>query len=300
MFRIKDLLNWRGKTHASSQPKILFISTGTAPDYQCDMIFHGLKRLYGQNVSSSSPMWYMHNDISPQVKFDLYGRGFTIYGNLDRSLGRHLDAKEIHLKIRRRYFDKVIYGSIHRDQSHIDEVVNRYSKDDIIFIDGEDVTNVLERFRTLGKYFKRELLDAEQGVYPVQFCIPEEKIALAFPEKVKSWAAVVPGKLETYIFHEEEKYYRDYQQSVYAHTRKKAGWDCLRHYEILANWCIPWFADLQQCPQKTMFQLPRELILAANKIELSASDAKDCTIALVTHLKSHLTTKAMAQYVLDA
>jgi hypothetical protein len=299
MSSFKGWLPFFKSRDSKAGPKILFISTGAAPDYQCDMIFHGLKKLYGRNVMSSSPMWYMFNDISQETKAGLYGCGFTIYGNLDVSLKNTLDAKEIRKKIERKHFDKVVYGSIHRDQSFLEEVVSSYGPSDIAFVDGEDVTSILEQFKALGRYFKRELLDTETGVYPIQFCIPAEKIAPSFPEKKKPWATVVPGKLETYIFLEEKKYYRDYQESVYAHTQKKAGWDCLRHYEILANWCIPWFAQLDECPKNTLFRLPREAVLAANREEYGERQARECVLYLVDQLKKNMTTEAMARYLME-
>jgi len=43
----------------------------------------------------------------------------------------------------------------------------------------------------------------------------------------------------------------------------KGGWDCMRHYEILANGCIPYFIDLDQCDVRTMAFLPKELIKEA-------------------------------------
>jgi hypothetical protein len=42
---------------------------------------------------------------------------------------------------------------------------------------------------------------------------------------------------------------------------KKAGWDCMRHYEILGNNCIPYFIDLEDCPKNTLTNLPKELLL---------------------------------------
>lgn len=33
---------------------------------------------------------------------------------------------------------------------------------------------------------------------------------------------------------DEHRYYDDYSRSYFAVTRRKGGWDCMRHYEILA------------------------------------------------------------------
>jgi len=50
---------------------------------------------------------------------------------------------------------------------------------------------------------------------------------------------------EVYTFVEayknEKDYYQSYQNSIFALSYKKAGWDSLRHYEILMNGCIPLF-----------------------------------------------------------
>ncbi len=61
------------------------------------------------------------------------------------------------------------------------------------------------------------------------------------PEKDQDFASLIPGVLSTYIYDTEEEYFKGYQRAFYAVTCKKAGWDCLRHYEILANGCIPYF-----------------------------------------------------------
>ena len=42
-----------------------------------------------------------------------------------------------------------------------------------------------------------------------------------------------------------------YQNSLFSLTYRKTGWDCLRHYEILASGSIPLFLDLEKCPEDT-------------------------------------------------
>lgn len=101
-------------------------------------------------------------------------------------------------------------------------------------------------------------------IYPIGFSIPEEKIVKTVPEKTKVLATVVPGKLDTYIFRNEEPYYSDYKSSKYALTTEKGGWDCFRHYEILANGCIPLFPSLEKCPPQTMTFFPKQLVTEAN------------------------------------
>ena len=104
------------------------------------------------------------------------------------------------------------------------------------------------------------------NLYPIAFSIPEEKIVTEIPTKSKFIAEINPYGvgLNTYIFKTEKDYYSDYKSSLFAVTRKKGGWDCMRHYEILACGCIPIFENLEQCPENTMFNFPKSIILNTN------------------------------------
>lgn len=146
--------------------------------------------------------------------------------------------------------------------------------------------------------------------HPISFSIPLSKIVRSIPQKDKDFATIIPGDISTYIFNEEEEYYKDYRRSYFAFTWKKGGWDCMRHYEILASGCIPYFVDLERCPEGTMHLFPRELILEAmnlpgvsyGKIDHSIFDVdayNEILEKLLTYTREHLTTEKMAQYMLD-
>ena len=132
-------------------------------------------------------------------------------------------------------------------------------------------------------------------VSPISFSIPESKIVQSMPDKHKTFGQIIPGNTSTYVFTDEASYYKDYQSAVFGQTCKKGGWDCLRHYEILANGCIPWFADLDKCPPNTMTHFPKELVSAAMKSETPETYIP----SLLDYTRKHLTCRAMAQYVLD-
>jgi len=104
------------------------------------------------------------------------------------------------------------------------------------------------------------------GILPIQFAIPVEKIATKAVIKSNGFAFIDPRNKSTYIYSEESDYYNDYQSSLFAYTTKKAGWDCLRHYEIMANDSIPIFIDLGACPNGTMHYFPRMEIFASNNL----------------------------------
>lgn len=133
-------------------------------------------------------------------------------------------------------------------------------------------------------------------VYPISFSIPESKITDMVPVKTKQFGHIVPGDTSTYIFQDEAGYRQDYQTSVFGHTCKKGGWDCLRHYEILANGSIPYFKDLAECPAKTMTHLPKDIILKA----MSSSTPDVYIPELLEYTRKHVTCRAMAQYVFDS
>lgn len=153
------------------------------------------------------------------------------------------------------------------------------------------------------------LLDAEP--IPLQFSIPEVKIVEEVPAKKRAFAFIVPGDLKTYIYQREKDYYRGYREAYFGITCKKGGWDCLRHYEILANGCIPYFTDLELCDENTMKFLPRELIKEAMNLEgvsykhidFEKFDRKkydEIAKKLLAYTREHLTTKKMAEYILKS
>ena len=116
-------------------------------------------------------------------------------------------------------------------------------------------------------------------------------------------AFIIPGKPETYIYDTPDAYYRGYQEAFFGTTFKKAGWDCLRHYEILANGCIPFFPDIDDLPPETMFVFPVNLIRYGNTLWRSGSfrrEAPALAETLLEYTRKYLTTRFMAEYLLSA
>lgn len=282
--------------------KILYISHFKSPDYQNDMIFHGLKSLFGKDVYESNYAWYMYKKVKDEEKsmnFDtIY---FTVYNKLDRGLSNVVD--DIKTQIKNRFFDKIIYGSISRCNDHFEDVIKYYNKNEVIFIDGEDNTNILSEYLKYGKYFKRELTKPINNVFPVNFCIPKELIVDKVYPKENDYGSIIPGDKSTYTFFEEDKYYDDYKKAYFGLTIKKSGWDCLRHYEILMNGCIPYFPELENCPKTTMTKFPKDIILETNKLidikTLDLSKYTDICTQLIEYTRNNLTTEKEASYVIS-
>ena len=93
----------------------------------------------------------------------------------------------------------------------------------------------------------------------------------------------------------------DYQKSYYGVTSKKAGWDCMRHYEIMGNYCLPYFPNLAFCPKNTLYNFPKDLILEGSKLMHSFNESKyyDILEEIFCYFKKHLTTKAVAKELIN-
>lgn len=283
--------------------KILFISSAQQPDYLCDSLYHGLKSRYGEDVETINDMWYMYDTLLERERGFLYGKGFTLYGLLDSQIKNSPSIKDIKLRISEHYYSYIIYGSIQQCKLLLDTVIGTYAREKIIFLDGEDRTSILTNLTDKGFYFKRELLTKQINVFPISFAIPEEKISAAVSAKKRDWAINYPGRLNTYIHNTEISYYNDYQTSRYAVTFKKEGWDCLRHYEIMANSCLPYFKDLQGCPQTILANFPKDLLLEINQTiesntSLTAQQYDSYTNKLLEFVRKELTTEALVDYVI--
>jgi hypothetical protein len=138
---------------------------------------------------------------------------------------------------------------------------------------------------TAWRYFKREWLGcgADYGVFTrwlpgpvrrrlpsprqarsISFAVPAEKVTdfgqlektkdfpchLVDPDLASATAASFFSAVgaDRYVFETEEDYYADLRTARFGVTTKRAGWDCLRHYELAANGCVLCFRDLDRKP----------------------------------------------------
>jgi hypothetical protein len=158
--------------------------------------------------------------------------------------------------------------------------------------------------------FHGNFIDAKFIPHHIGYSIPEEKIVTKIPDKDLDFAYIIPGDNNTYIYRREADYYEGYQRAYYGLTKKKTGWDCLRHYEILANGCIPYFLDLDQCEPNTMYFMPKDLILEAMHLEgvsyMQIDHSKfnreryfEILDLLLKHTREHLTCRKMALHLLN-
>jgi hypothetical protein len=243
--------------------KILYIANNQQNDFLSDAVFHGLKSNPDNEVIDLNPLWYMYNDINKSSLINrFHGRGFTYYASLKNE---YIDRTNIQHKISSKYFDIIVYGNVYRCLDLFDIVSKTYDPNHIILLDGQDESKINDSIVNSGKYFKRELTQSDFKKYPnikpISFAFPHEKLQPSIPLKEKLLAHIIPGVMHTFIYNDEESYFNDYKESMFAYTWKKSGWDCLRHYEILGNDCIPIFLDIKHCPETNCTTLPKDLLI---------------------------------------
>lgn len=270
-----------------------------AADYMSDLLFHGLRSIYGDAVVEYPQKYYMYTDMPAENSTKLWGKGFSYSRTLDPI---EVDRNNIQSRIINGEFDLLVVSIHHSvqgarqtetgirvtDSSQAEaamgpffEMVPKTTK--VAIVDGHDwATYHKGWFKYTDLVFKREIENSPH--IPISFAIPEEKIVDHVPNKVRNFANIVPGSNEahwpkdsrkTHVYETEEEYYKDYQDSYFAFTCKKGGWDCMRHYEILANGCIPLFTDIEDCPEKTLTTLSKG-ILTANKLLGGLNIARSC------------------------
>lgn len=298
--------------------KVLYVSGGKGPDYLCDVIFSGLRTLLGPDVVDVARLDFMYHRVGEAWT------AFTLYNLLDPS--PEPDRTDIEAKIRARYFDVILYGSVLRDRTYLPLALDVYPHSRIGFLDGEDEIDTsyigYERIPTQNlhpweaadavvprdcPYFKRELTSTTRAI-PISFGIPAVKISATIPSKRRLMALCDPRDRSTYVYSMENQaeYYRQYGESYFGFTRRQGGWDCMRHYEIAAAGAVPYFENLESCPDGTLTFWPKSVLLDAHALHDRwtgcRQDVDDYTKMLARvrfALCNHLTTEALAKYVLD-
>lgn len=223
-------------------------------DFLHDALLIGLRNKFGEDVIDFPGTTYMYRDKKKDLT-QLWGGGFSLYNILDNY--NKIDRSDIKAKIKNNFFDLIIYGSIRGENIFYNEVINSKSK--VAFIDTSDDPHIDTKKIKKGIYFKRELYENKRNIFPISFAIPGQKIIKEInlkPQNVLS--PLIPGKKKTYIYSDEINYYKMYENSLFSITTRKTGWDCLRHYEILASGSLPFFLDIKYCPKFVCTTLPKD------------------------------------------
>jgi len=285
--------------------KLLYITTKNPlaqEDYLEVGMFHGLKTVLGDNFVDFPEKKIMYGDWSDTVKENMHGYGFSMYRHPFKKI-----SSEFRSSIDFSSFDAVLFGTLTQHDNYPDYsyITNYYPKNRIWYLDGNDLygtAKVMRRYENeyiignQGKNcFKRELIFEEDGVYPTGFGIPECQIMeIDLSKKNKLFQKTAPsyskfeqaqeyGTRNHYVFKNEEDYYEDMRTSWFGLSCKKGGWDCLRHYEIMAAGAVLLFRDYNKKPKNCSpqnlpcfsYSSPEELLSLLNRLIINNKPSEE-------------------------
>lgn len=228
--------------------KILFLTT-PSEDYLQDSLLYGLKMRLGEDVFDFAPKEVLYKSNG---NTDIYGKGFTLYGNLDR--GKEYEGS-VFDDWNAGKFDYTVFGNIYRAQFEFTNYRNygqfKNVKTKWVFLDGEDdnfpcVTDAIH----FGQYFKRENPFNYPNVKIIGLSIPAKKMLSNRPDKTKLFtkqvqceeayriSEIADNCTKSSIFTTEAEYYNDLSKSKYGITMKKSGWDVPRHMENAGHYVV--------------------------------------------------------------
>jgi len=99
------------------------------------------------------------------------------------------------------------------------------------------------------------------AVFPLSFSLPEGRFGRwKTLQRKQDFAHIIPGNTNTYIYKTEKEYYNGYAEAWFGITMKKSGWDCFRHYEIIAAGSMPYFLDHSSVPKNVLHNFPMSII----------------------------------------
>ncbi|WP_288917185.1 hypothetical protein [uncultured Synechococcus sp.] len=287
---------------SKAQLRILFL-TNDREDYLADGLLHGLRQLPGLEVVDYPRKECMYEGgrqckVAPE--FGVRGGGFSLYGVLTEPQGG-IDRSFIWQRLAAGWFDAVLIGNVWRQWGFLLQWRELFAAQPLLLLDGDDdqrlyprsgtrlrqfgigtgLTNLLELPST--HMFKRELTNRSRkwglrlNVHPLAFSIPESLISLKLPNKSQLFPSHIVdrdlsnklGASANYVFADEQSYRSDLASSRFGITTRRAGWDCLRHYEIAAAGAVICFRDLDKKPVGCA---PHGLIDGLNCISYGSSD----------------------------
>ena len=247
--------------------KLAFITCDKKGSAQGDYLevctLNGLRKVLGNDCIDFPRKKIMYGEWSEVKKTDLHGRGFSLYNNPISDISkcdRSLDG-----------INAILYGANHANLKRYPEIESLINPGNIFFLDGNDLYGdapVKINFNgedvignQFSNCFKRELIVEGEKVWPTGFGIPYERIMpISLSNKTQLIQSTAPyhsvfqppsdmwGSSKHYKFFDENDYYDDLRKSWFGLTSIKGGWDCMRHYEILAAGTLLLFRDYHKKP----------------------------------------------------
>lgn len=282
--------------------KILFITNAKNLNYVRDSVFHGLIDSNYDVIDTT----YL-KILSDRNALGQQSRKFSLYGKLP--LRENINRLNIIERIKNKEFDYIFYGCVSYLE-YFDIVKNIYDPQHIIILCGSDkftkekYIDEYQKYSNYANIFIRELDNFyHENIHPISYGIPENCFIKTNPNKIRKTSLLIPGDLSTYIYKTEKEYYTQYQNSQFAFTSKKGGWDCLRHYEIISQKCLPVFINFNDKPRYTMTNWPDDLQCKVNllffehKIDLTYYN--QLLTQFFDYAINHFTTKCLIKYIFN-
>lgn len=276
-------------------PRILLLTT-PEQDYLQDQVLYGLRMLLGADLVDLPRKDVMYRS-SARPSASLYGRGFTLWKLLEDIEVERPAPSDL---TRFAGFDAVVFGSIRRQKEWFWRLLRASGgalRGRLAFLDGADKPRLFLPATLLGRYYKRERGRLGGALArSISFSIPACKLVpdpgagggisrrRRFASHVQCDVAYELPEIRAacardYLFGSEDDYRRDLQESLFGITMKKAGWDCMRHYEIAANGAVPCFFELRRKPRPSA---PSGLVDMHNCVAFdTARELEDKTARLV-------------------
>lgn len=256
--------------------KLLVLQKCSGADYLQDLFNHYLLTLPDTiEIDYIDVPAYLFDDF-PDIS-SIRGNGFTIYGKLPSASKPALKSRaEILAGIKTNLYESIIYPSVRRCSIFYNLTIRYYEQRDIITLDGQDDIAVSLFHSLTSTYYKRELVGiAKFLARPISFSFPSVNLPSLDVRAIQKRTLLAECQpcAATYLYTRESDYYQAYQDSFFALTTKKGGWDCLRHYEILANGSLPLFPDVGTKPSHTMADFPLHLQIMTNKLFAQLNNA---------------------------
>lgn len=303
-------------------------------DYQSDLLFIGLRELYGDSVIDYPKKEFLYKNYTGNIS-NLWGRGFSNAKELDDiSIYR---GDDLGSKMINNFFDLIVlsvHHTIHNNPSllyhHLESFKNHRIKSKIAVVDGHDLTNGYNKALEYTAYvFKREIAEENSPFIPIHFAIPASRIRKDLAVKTRLMAPILPAdhthkNRTTHIYENEQDYYQQYAESYFGLACRKGGFDGMRALEIFANGCICLYTDIENCYPNTLTNMPKDVlsrvkklsflnlpkqVFTKNEIEmgrkyvkedefgnLSKQDCIDLCGFFLDYAKSNLTTKTLGKY----
>jgi len=282
--------------------RILFL-TDDREDYLADGLLHGLRQCPQVEVLDWPRKDCLYEGgrvcgVAPE--FGVRGGGFSLYGLLQEPPGG-IDRSQIWRRLEGGWFDAVVLSNVWRQWGLLLQWQQLLSRLPLLLLDGDDDERIYPRSGTrlrqfgLGTglsrllqaptthMFKREFTPRSRAwglrlqLHPLGFSIPEVAIVNSVAAKTQLFPSHIVdeelrvrlGGSASYAFADEAAYRADLGASRFGITTRRAGWDCLRHYEIAASGTIPCFRDLHRKPPRCA---PHGLVDGVNCLSYSSGD----------------------------